>query len=111
MTQRRATCGSRSRRSFLKTTAAALPALGVTGVHAAGDDTIRLGLIGCGERGTGAAIQALGADRGARLVAVADIFAGHAPLAGSGRHAILLFVAEEAAWTIRISHSKRSCAS
>jgi myo-inositol 2-dehydrogenase / D-chiro-inositol 1-dehydrogenase len=66
----------RSRRSFLKT-AAALPALGMTGVHAAGDDTIRLGLIGCGDRGTGAAVQALNADRGARLVAVADIFPDH----------------------------------
>ncbi len=57
MTQRRTICGNRSRHSFLKTTAAALPALGMTGVHAAGDDTIRLGLIGCGERGTGAAFR------------------------------------------------------
>ncbi|HNR99131.1 MAG TPA: Gfo/Idh/MocA family oxidoreductase [Planctomycetota bacterium] len=70
--------GAVSRRAFLRTTAAALPALGVANVHAAGDDTIRLGLIGCGDRGTGAALDALRADRGARLVAVADIFADHA---------------------------------
>jgi predicted dehydrogenase len=42
--------------------------------HAAGSDLIRLGLIGCGGRGTGAAKQALTADRYTRLVAVADAF-------------------------------------
>ena len=43
-------------------------------VHAAGDDVIKVGLIGCGGRGTGAAKQALTADKGNRLVAVGDAF-------------------------------------
>jgi predicted dehydrogenase len=44
-------------------------------VHAAGNGTIKVGLVGCGGRGTGAAEQALTADSGARLVALADAFA------------------------------------
>ena len=68
-----------TRREFLKATAAAgAVAAGTLSfappVHAAGSDTIRLGLIGCGDRGTGAALQALSTDRGAKLVAMADIF-------------------------------------
>ncbi len=38
------------------------------------DDTIRVGLIGCGGRGTGAAIQALEAAENVKLVAMADPF-------------------------------------
>jgi predicted dehydrogenase len=45
-----------------------------TGVYAAGDDTLRVGLVGCGGRGSGAAQQALNADKYTRLVAVADTF-------------------------------------
>jgi myo-inositol 2-dehydrogenase/D-chiro-inositol 1-dehydrogenase len=37
-------------------------------------DTIKVGLIGCGGRGTGAAMQALRADRGAVLHSVGDVF-------------------------------------
>ena len=37
-------------------------------------ETLRIGLIGCGGRGTGAAAQALAADYNSRLVAVADVF-------------------------------------
>jgi predicted dehydrogenase len=44
------------------------------GVHASGSDTLRIGLIGCGGRGTGAAADALQADPNVRLVAMADIF-------------------------------------
>ena len=44
-------------------------------VHAAGSSTIKVGLVGCGGRGTGAAEQALTADSGTRLVAMADVFA------------------------------------
>ena len=44
-------------------------------VHAAGSGTIKVGLVGCGGRGTGAAEQALTADSGTRLVAMADAFA------------------------------------
>jgi len=38
------------------------------------DDTIRVGLIGCGGRGTGAALQALKAASNTKLVAMADAF-------------------------------------
>jgi hypothetical protein len=44
-------------------------------VHAAGDETLRLGLIGCGGRGTGAAANALAVKEGRiKLVAMADVF-------------------------------------
>ncbi len=43
--------------------------------HAAGSDIIRIGLIGCGGRGTGAAGQALRADPNVKLVAMGDAFA------------------------------------
>ena len=42
--------------------------------HAQGDDTIRIGLVGCGGRGSGAASNALRADEGIRVVAMADAF-------------------------------------
>jgi hypothetical protein len=38
------------------------------------NETLKIGLIGCGGRGTGAAAQALGADYNAKLVAMADAF-------------------------------------
>ncbi|HUR53700.1 MAG TPA: Gfo/Idh/MocA family oxidoreductase [Gemmataceae bacterium] len=60
-----------SRRAFLASSAvlAAVP-----GLPAAGDDTLKVGLIGCGGRGTGAAINALAADKNVKLVALADAF-------------------------------------
>src|SRR5437764_953757 len=51
-----------SRRDFLTTSAAAATLAAVPPVHAAGSDVLRVGLIGCGSRGTGAAEQALAAD-------------------------------------------------
>jgi len=69
-----------TRRDFLKTSTVAASAaftgtLGLrSGVHAAGSDILRVGMIGCGGRNTGAAAQALTADSGARLVAMCDIF-------------------------------------
>jgi predicted dehydrogenase len=70
-----------TRRAFVKqTTATALAASAaarlnlLTNAHAAGGDTLRVGLIGCGGRGTGAAEQALTADKNTRLVAVGDAF-------------------------------------
>ncbi len=69
-----------SRREFLKTSATAATglALGSLGIsryaHAAGGDTIRIGMVGCGGRCTGAAVDAMDADPGVRLVAMADIF-------------------------------------
>ena len=69
-----------TRRVFLRTTTAAVTgaALAPTlplGVHAAQDDTIRLALIGCGGRGSGAAANAFDSPHGpVRLVAMADFF-------------------------------------
>jgi predicted dehydrogenase len=75
------TADSCSRRQFLQasTRAAAASAVASTlsvqrGAHAAGSDVLRVGLIGCGGRGTGAAVNALNADQHARLVAMADAF-------------------------------------
>ncbi|MBI3818251.1 MAG: Gfo/Idh/MocA family oxidoreductase [Planctomycetes bacterium] len=52
---------------------AALGGIG-SGAHVQGSDILKVGLVGCGGRGTGAAGQALTADRGARLYAMADVF-------------------------------------
>jgi predicted dehydrogenase len=61
-----------SRRTFVKTSAA-LAAVPFVPVFA-GKEEIRVGLVGCGGRGTGAAVQALRADKSAVLVAMADAF-------------------------------------
>jgi myo-inositol 2-dehydrogenase/D-chiro-inositol 1-dehydrogenase len=65
-----------SRRSFLKATAASAVAAStfVPGAHAGGGDTLRVGLVGCGGRGTGAAREALRADPNVKLVAMCDAF-------------------------------------
>src|SRR5262249_10138633 len=65
-------------RDFLATSAAAVAGATLTTltptVHAAGTDVLKVGLIGCGNRGTGAAEQALRADPNVKLVAVGDAF-------------------------------------
>jgi predicted dehydrogenase len=70
-----------SRRGFLKTTSALAAAGAMAGslsigrsAHAAGDDLLKIGLIGCGGRGAGAAANALDADKNCKLVAMADAF-------------------------------------
>ena len=63
-----------SRRTFLAATAAGAAALTAPAVHAAGSDVLKIALVGCGGRGTGAAKNALAADPAVRLVAVADVF-------------------------------------
>ena len=68
------------RREFLKQTsiatgAVALAASAVPKVHAAGDETIKVALVGCGGRGTGAAAQALSTAGPVKLWAMADVFA------------------------------------
>jgi myo-inositol 2-dehydrogenase / D-chiro-inositol 1-dehydrogenase len=67
-----------SRRDFLKTAAvgaASLSGLALSpNVHAAGSDILRIGMIGSGTRCPGAAIDAMKADPGVRLVAMTDIF-------------------------------------
>jgi predicted dehydrogenase len=68
-----------SRRDFLKTSAAVGTALAanlslLSNVHAGGDDVIRVGLIGCGGRGSGAAENVLGSAKNVKLVALGDVF-------------------------------------
>ena len=65
---------STSRREFLQATVVAGTLAGVPDLHTAGSDLLRVGLVGCGDRGTGAATQALAADPHIRLVAMADAF-------------------------------------
>ncbi len=75
--------GDVSRRDFLRTSSLAvggtvIGSLSVErGAHAASDDTIKVALIGCGGRGTGAASQALSTEGSVRLIAMADVFDGH----------------------------------
>ena len=55
--------------------ASALAGTALPHVHAAADETIRVALVGCGGRGTGAAGQALSTKAGpVKLVAMADVF-------------------------------------
>src|SRR5947199_1116003 len=65
-----------SRREFLAASAAVAGTIAATSphVHAAGNDLLKVGLIGCGGRGTGAAREALAADKNVKLVALADAF-------------------------------------
>ncbi len=69
-----------TRRQFVKqagrlAAASALAGQALPHVHAQGEGTIRVALIGCGGRGTGAASDALKASNGpTRLVAMADVF-------------------------------------
>ena len=72
----------RSRRNFIKDSSLIIAGGAVVGgnlslaraAHAYGDDTIRLGLIGCGGRGTGAASQAMNTKGSTKLIAMADAF-------------------------------------
>ncbi|MCF7974401.1 MAG: Gfo/Idh/MocA family oxidoreductase [Phycisphaerae bacterium] len=66
-----------SRRDFMKTSAAlSWGTLGLwsAGAFAAGSDALRIGLIGCGGRGTGAAVNCLDAAPGVELYALGDLF-------------------------------------
>jgi predicted dehydrogenase len=68
-----------TRRDFLKTTAATAGVL-ATGLalqntaHAAGDDKIKVGVVGCGGRGSGAAENVLHSAPGVEIVAIGDVF-------------------------------------
>jgi len=71
-----------TRRQFLKTSSIAAATSGaIAGVlshpsmlHAAESNQLTVGLVGCGGRGTGAAINALSADSDVQLTAMADVF-------------------------------------
>lgn len=73
--------GGVTRRDVLKTTGQAVAIGALAGivipqhVHAADNSTIQLALVGCGGRGTGAAVNALSTTSGPiKLVAMADVF-------------------------------------
>ncbi|QDT70032.1 Glycosyl hydrolase family 109 protein 1 precursor [Planctomycetes bacterium MalM25] len=74
-----------TRRGFLQQSAAVGSTVAVLsasplayGAHTGVDETLRVGLVGCGGRGRGAAIDALSADKNTKLVAVGDAFADRA---------------------------------
>lgn len=75
---------SDQRRTFLKQTGLTVAGTGLATsitalakpVHAqSGSASLKLGLVGCGGRGSGAAMQALRADPNTEIVAMADVFA------------------------------------
>ncbi|MGO8700508.1 MAG: Gfo/Idh/MocA family protein [Limisphaerales bacterium] len=64
-----------NRRDFLKTTSTLAAAAALApGVFAANNDTLKVALIGCGGRGSGAADQALSTAGPLKLVAMGDVF-------------------------------------
>src|SRR5438445_12545960 len=70
-----------TRRDFLKSTSAAVAGASVLGglsiersAFAASSDTLKIALVGCGGRGSGAASQALSTEGPLKLVAMADVF-------------------------------------
>jgi predicted dehydrogenase len=70
---------STTRRDFLKQTSGTLAAAALAGAigaraYAAEDNTLKIALVGCGGRGTGAAANALTTAGPTRLVAMADVF-------------------------------------
>ena len=70
---------SLSRRSLLKATAAASAlaasgALGTNFAHAQGSTKLRIGLVGCGGRGNGAAKDCAGSNENVQIVAMGDVF-------------------------------------
>ncbi|MFC3196218.1 Gfo/Idh/MocA family protein [Parapedobacter deserti] len=67
------------RREFLKTSAllagsAVLSGMPFMGAYAEGDDVIKVAVVGCGGRGTGAAFDAIASGANIRIVALADAF-------------------------------------
>jgi predicted dehydrogenase len=70
----------RSRRDFVKQSSLlagglmAMPLMSNAGYFNSVDDTIKVAVIGCGGRGTGAAMQALSTKQNVKLVAMADAF-------------------------------------
>jgi len=72
-----------TRRDFLKTSTAIAGGTLLGGLtlersaFAAGSDTLKIALIGCGGRGSGAADQALSTSGSVKLVAMADVFEDH----------------------------------
>ncbi|NTS43657.1 Gfo/Idh/MocA family oxidoreductase [Flavisolibacter sp. BT320] len=74
------TNNNKSRRDFVKQTSVlaggllVLPTLSHANFFSGADDAIKVALVGCGGRGTGAAMQALLTKQNVKLVAMADAF-------------------------------------
>lgn len=73
--------GQNNRRDFIRTSSAVVAGAAVVGslniaqaAHAYGSDEIKIGLVGCGGRGTGAAVQAMNTKGPVKIVAMADAF-------------------------------------
>ena len=72
--------GNNSRRDFVKGTSLlaggilAAPLLSRANFFSGSDDTIKIAVVGCGGRGTGAAMQALSSKQNVKIVAMADAF-------------------------------------
>ena len=63
-----------TRRTFIGTTAAAAAAFAFPGgVFAQGSDRLRVGVVGCGGRGTGAALDCMRGSAGVEIVALGDL--------------------------------------
>jgi len=71
---------AQSRRDFVKQSSLvaggimALPIISQANYFSGSDDVIKIAMIGCGGRGTGAATQALSTKQNVQLVAMADAF-------------------------------------
>ncbi|MHC4394122.1 MAG: Gfo/Idh/MocA family oxidoreductase [Planctomycetota bacterium] len=69
-----------SRREFIKTSAAVSMAAAFSPaakIFAAGSDKIRVGVIGCGGRGSGAAVDCIKSADGVEIVAIGELFKDH----------------------------------
>jgi len=71
--------GGVNRRQFVKFSAAAAaaaltPGIIARGAYAGGRDSVKVGIIGCGGRGTGAGVNSLQANEATRITALADVF-------------------------------------
>ena len=107
---------STSRRGFLRSTSCALGAglvsqIGLPAITSGAEnsDELKIGLIGCGGRGTGAASQALQADdRRSQLVECIRVFRQALGCTGPGSHIVPLVVGEDATAT-RLSQQLREC--
>ena len=70
-----------SRRDFIRTSSAAVGAASAFSIgasaHAKSNDKLKVGLIGCGGRGSGAIVQAISADPDTEIFALGDAFKDH----------------------------------
>jgi ornithine cyclodeaminase/alanine dehydrogenase-like protein (mu-crystallin family) len=94
-----------SRRDFLKRSTAGASLAGAASLaigrsaHAAGSDTIRIGMIGSGNRCSGAAAEALRAGPDVKLVAMCDVFDER--LQAARKNLIKLYPEQVGAWAYR----------